>query len=147
MVDAENAGSVGTPAYTLWQHETGVDAINGSTINPIPSHFETAEIGMPVDEQQPSSAELRVGRLEPDFVQSGDMTVTIRGRENSRASVVSSTTRTFADTASTPPDETVKVQEIRRLMSFRFDSNTQGGNYEFGETLAHLEPSDDRVES
>ena len=147
MVDSENAGTLATPLYTLWQHETGVDKINGSNIDAIPSHFETAEIGMPVDEQQPSNKELRVARVEPDFVQSGPMTVSIRGRVNSKAAFVESAAKIIPQTAATPTDETVKLREIRRLMSFKFSSNVQGGNYEFGETLAHLEPAGERVES
>jgi len=147
MFDAENKGTFATPLYTLWQHETGVDKINISTINPIPSHFETAEIGMPVDDQQPQSAELRVERVEPDFVQSGDMTLTIKGRQNSKAPIVESVAQVFEETPTDSTDETVKIREIRRLMSFKFESNVQGGDYEFGETLGHVEPIDGRVES
>jgi len=147
MVDAENAGTLATPLYTLWQHETGVDKINGSAINAIPSHFETAEIGMPIDDQSPSNKELRVARMEPDFVQSGDMTVTIRGRVNSKAPFIESAAQTFADAPAETTDETVKFREVRRLMSFKFESNVQGGDYEFGETLAHVEPGQERVES
>lgn len=147
MVGAENVGTIGTPAYELWQHETGVDKIAGSNINAIPSSFETAEIGMPVDDQQPSNNELRVGRLEPDFVQSGNMTLTVKGRVNSKADVVESDPFTIFETASAPTEETVKLREIRRLMSFKFESNVQGGNYEFGETLAHIETTGERVES
>lgn len=147
MVGAENVGTFGSPLYTLWQHETGVDKIVQSQIDAIPSHFETAEIGMPTDDQQPNNAELRVARIEPDFVQAGPMTVTVKGRVNSKAPVVEASAATFEETAAASTDETVKLREIRRLMSFRFESNVQGGNYEFGETLAHVEPAGDRVES
>ena len=147
MVGNENVGTVGTPAYTLWQHETGVDKINGSTIDAIESFFETAEIGMPVDDQQPSNRTLRVARVEPDFVQVGNMTLNVRGRVNSKASVIEDAAQTFLATPVEPTDETVKLRQIRRLMSFKFTSNVQGGNYEFGETLAHIEQADERVES
>lgn len=147
MVDAENKGTFVAPLYTLWQHETGVDKINGSTIDAIPSHFETAEIGMPLDEGGPNNAELRVARVEPDFVQSGDMTLNVRGRVNSKAPFIEAAAATFTETPAAPTDETIKLREIRRLMSFKFSSNAQGGDYEFGETLAHVEPAGDRVES
>lgn len=147
MVGNENVGTIVSPTYELWQHETGVDKIAQSQIDAIPSHFETAEIGMPVDDQQPNNAEMRVARIEPDFVQSGPMEVTIKGRVNSKAPVVEAASATFQETAATPTDETVKLREIRRLMSFKFESNIQGGDYEFGETLAHMEPAGDRVES
>ena len=44
-------------------------------------------------------------------------------------------------------EETVKFKDIKRLMSFRFESNVAGGNYELGKTYAHIEPADGRVES
>jgi len=148
MIDAENVGTSVTPLYTLWQHETGVDQINGSVINPVPSHFETAEIGMPIGlGGQGSNLEMRVARVEPDFVQSGPMTLNVRGRVNSKAPFVEAAAETFEETPSAPTDETIKLREVRRLMSFRFSSNVQGGNYEFGETLGHLEPAGERVES
>lgn len=147
MVDAQNAGTIGTPLYTLWQHETGVDRVQMSTINPIESFFETAEIGMPVDDQQPNNKELRVARIEPDFVQAGPMTVNVRGRVNAKAPFIEDAAQTIVETASSGTEETVKMKTIRRLMSFKFTSNVQGGNYEFGETLAHVEPTGERLES
>lgn len=144
MVDADvTAGN----AFTLWQHETGVDEIDGTQINSIPSFFETAEIGMPVDSQQPSNAELRVARVEPDFVQTGEMTLNVRGRVNSKAPFVEDASQTFPEVAATGTDETIKLKTVRRLMSFKFTSDIQGGDYEFGETLAHLEQTGERVES
>jgi hypothetical protein len=147
LVDAENKNTFASPMYTLWQHETGVDKVNASEIDAIDSFFETAEIGMPVDQQQPSNFELRIERVEPDFVQSGDMTVSVRGRANSKAPFVESAAQTFAETPAESSDETVKFREVRRLMSFKFRSNVQGGDYEYGETLGHLDQADERIES
>ena len=131
---------------TLWQHETALDKIRASTISAIQSYFETHELSML--EQSSSSKSLRVARIEPDFVQVGDMTMQVNGRANSRAPLVLSATKTFSDTAATSTDETLKLKDgIRRLMSFRWESNVQGGNYEYGDTYAHMEPADGRVES
>jgi len=135
-----------TPGYTLWQHETGTDKIEMSNVQPIPSHYETAEISMLTGEQAQDKS-LRVARIEPDFVQSGPMTVTVKGRSNARASIQGGEVFTFQDTAATPTDQTVKTKEVRRLMSFRFESNVAGGDYEAGETLAHIEPADGRIET
>jgi hypothetical protein len=147
LVDADDVGAPGTDAFTLWQHETGVDEIDGSSIVAVESFFETAEIGMPVDEQQPSNMELRVARMEPDFVQSGDMTLNVRGRVNSKAPFVEDAAQTFLETPVESTDETIKLKTIRRLMSFKFTSNVVGGDYEFGETLAHLDVAGERTES
>lgn len=143
MVDVDLSA---TPGYTLWQHETATDKINGSNIDPIQSYFETAEIAL-VTQQQPLDKSFRVARVEPDFVQAQNMTLSVRGRANAKAPVIASPAQTFVQTAASGTEETIKLKEIRRLMSFRFESNIQGGDYEFGECLAHLEPADGRIES
>lgn len=131
---------------TLWQHETTKDKVENTKITAIPSHFETSEISM-ITAQQAMDKSLRVARVEPDFVQTGDMTMVVKGRMNARAPVVTDDSVTFADVAATGTDETLKLKTIRRLMSFRFESNVQGGDYELGEPIAHIEPADGRVES
>lgn len=131
-------------AYTLWQHEYGLDEINGSQINPIPSFFETGDISMTTS-QDPKSKSLRVSLIEPDFVQSGDMTVEITGRANARAPEVTSEARTITETASTPQEQVTFHKDIRREMRFKFTSNTLGGNYQMGQPLAHVEPADGTV--
>jgi len=55
--------------YSLWQHEYGVDELNGSTVNPIESYFETSDISVAAAEQSQNKS-LRVTLIEPDFVQS-----------------------------------------------------------------------------
>jgi hypothetical protein len=135
-----------TPAYTLWLHESGTDRIEASSVNPIQSFFSTNEISM-ITQEESIDKSLRVARIEPDFVQVGDMTVTVVGRQNSRAPFVDGPTFTFGDTAPLPEDQTIKLKEIARLMTFKFESNTVGGNYEMGESLAHIEPADGRIQS
>ena len=88
-----------------------------------------------------------MGRIEPDFVQTGDMTLTVRGRMNAKAPQVTEDPRTFVAEPTEGTDETIKLQSIKRLMSFRWESNTGGGDYEYGDTYVHLEPADGRVES
>ncbi len=71
----------------------------------------------------------------------------MKGRINARAPVVNGETFTFPDVATQGDEETVKVKEVQRLMSFRFESNTPGGDYEMGEPLAHIQPADGRIET
>lgn len=132
--------------YSLWQHETGTDKIDMSNVQPIPSFYETAEISL-LTQEQAIDKSIYVGRIEPDFVQAGDMTVTVKGRINARAPQNDGETFTFPAVAAQGDEETVKVKETKRLMSFRFESNTTGGHYEMGECFAHIEPSDGRVET
>lgn len=140
MADLVAVGST----YSLWQHEVGVDRVEGSDLQPIQSYFETADISMAVSES-PANKALRVARVEPDFVQVGDLQVQVKGRSNARAPEDTSATFTFPDTAADASQQTVPLKEVRRIMRFRFESNVVGGNYQLGQTLGHIEPADGRV--
>lgn len=130
--------------YTLWQHEYGVDELTGSTANPIESYFETSDISLAAAEQSQNKS-LRITMIEPDFVQSGPMTVTVTGRSNARSKEVRSESMEFPEVAATPPEQVVFFKEIRREMRFTFRSNTLGGDYQMGMCLAHIEPADGTV--
>jgi hypothetical protein len=137
---------VGGSTYRFWQHETGTDEISGSSVQPIRSYFETAPISLATMPDKPSNLSLRVERVEPDFVQTGDMTLTVVGSSNARASDIETVTKTFPVGPTTPEQQTVPFKDgVRRLMRFRFESNTSGGDYEMGECLGHIEPNDGRV--
>lgn len=131
--------------WTLWQHETGTDAINGTNVQPVLSSFTTNEYDMM---ETGIDKELRVDIVEPDLVQSGALTCTVVGRSNARASDLESQTQTFPD-MSNPPldanDQVVRFKTARRLMRFIFQSNTVGGDYYMGKTIAHIEPAGSRV--
>jgi len=130
----------GAPQYKFWVHEVGTDEIDGLTLNPIQSYFETADLCLPVTAQKNKA--LQVLMLEPDFVQSGDMTVAVHGRANARAPEVETEPMMFPETASTPQEQVVFFKTQRRELRFRFESNTLGGDYQMGLVLAHLQEGD-----
>lgn len=131
--------------YPYWQHETGTDAINGSSVQPIRSYFETGDISL-LTVDQPSSKSLRVERVEPDFVQAGDLSLTVKGSANSRAATESSETKVFPPGPTDADGQTVTFKDgVRRLMRFQFESNTAGGNYEMGNCIGHVGPNDARI--
>lgn len=146
MADNEIAPAPGT-AYSLWQHETGVDRIQGSSVEPVRSYFETHEISLLEMPEGGVNQGFHCERIEPDFVQIGDLTAQVKGRSNARSPQQEGEIFTFPDTASTPTEETVKTRDSFRLMSFRFESNAAGGDYEMGMTYAHIAPSEARIES
>ena len=129
--------------YKFWVHEVGVDEIDGLTLNPIQSYFETADLSLPVTAQVNKA--LQVLMIEPDFVQSGDMTVSVRGRANARAQEVNGDPMTFVADPQTPQEQVVFFKTQRRELRFRFESNTLGGDYQMGLVLGHLQPSDGTV--
>jgi hypothetical protein len=132
-----------TQPYNFWIHEVGTDAINGQSLQPILSYFETADISLPV--QQQINKALQVLIVEPDFVQSGDMTMQIRGRANARAPEVNGESKTIVQTPQTPQEQIIYFKEQRRELRFYFESNTLGGDYQMGLVLAHLQPADGTV--
>ena len=126
--------------YVVWQHEYGTDEINGTQIRPIQSFFETADMSLLVG-NNPQNMALRVEFIEPDFVQSGNMTVQITGRANAKSNEVTSAPRTIYATPTSREEQLVYFREIRREMRFRFESNTIGGNYQMGQIIGHVEPA------
>ena len=129
--------------YKFWVHEIGTDEVDELNTRPIRSYFETADISLPVQAQQNKG--LQVTLLEPDFVQTGDMTVAVHGRANARAPEVESDPVTLPATASTPQEQVIFLKEQRRELRFRFESNTVGGDYQMGLILAHVQPADGTV--
>jgi hypothetical protein len=129
--------------YKVWVHEIGHDAIDGQNIQPIMSFFETADLSLPVMQQVNNA--LQVLMLEPDFVQSGDMTVQVRGRANARSVEVNGEIKTIVQTPSIPQQQVIYFKEQRRELRFRFESNVIGGDYQMGICLGHLQPGDGTV--
>jgi hypothetical protein len=125
--------------YKVWQHEFGVDEVDGPTINPIKSFFETADLStLP----QGVDRYLRITQIEPDFVQVGDMTVEITGRANARAPEVTSSTVTFPASATQPYEQIVMLKEQRRELRVKFTSNALYGDYQMGQIIGHLDGGD-----
>ena len=53
--------------------------------------------------------------------------------------------KTITETATNEDEQIVRVKEQRRLLSFKFESNTADGDYQLGDTLAHIQPDDGRM--
>lgn len=129
--------------YKLWVHEVGTDEIDGLDIQPIYSFFETGDLSLPVMSQENKA--LQVLMLEPDFVQSGDMTVKVVGRANARSPEVETEEHVITETPQTPQEQVIYFKTQRRELRFRFASNTIGGDYQMGLILAHLRSGDGTV--
>lgn len=135
-----------TPAdrIGIWQHELGVDAVEGQNFTAIESYFETNDIGLVSGgPSQPSmvgeNVWLRLDRVEPDFIQSGPMYVQITGRPFAQDQDTTSDPYYFD-----PDTGKVDMREQRRELRIRFGSNVQGGNYETGKILLNADIGDVR---
>lgn len=134
--------SAGT--YTLWQHETGYDQIYLTDVDAIQSYFETYSVGtlggLVGTQQQPGdNLWTRLERIEPDFVQVGDMTVVVTGEGYADEAPVDSAPYTFS-----PNTLKIDMREQRREMRLRFESNTYNGTYQTGRVLLSLTTGDVR---
>ena len=130
--------------YTLWQHETGVDSIYLTNVDAVQSYFETYSIGtlggLVGSVQQPGdNLWTRLERIEPDFVQEGDMTVVVTGQGYADDTVVDSDPYVFS-----PGTLKIDMREQRREMRLRFESNTAGGTYQTGRVLLSITTGDVR---
>lgn len=141
MTGVTNQNGLG---FKVWRHEIGLDEIDGVTVNPIPSYFETSDLSLAVMNNQ--NRKLKISYIEPDFVQVGDMTVEVTGRANARAPTVTSNVVTFVDDpGSNPAAQIVPFKEQRREMRVKFSSNAVGGDYQMGQVLMHVEPGDGTI--
>lgn len=137
--EANSAGG-----YTLWQHETGVDSIYLTNVDAVQSYFETYNIGtlggLVGSVQQPGdNLWTRLERIEPDFVQQGDMSVVVTGQGYAEDTVVESDPYVFS-----PSTLKIDMREQRREMRLRFESNTAGGTYQTGRVLLSVTTGDVR---
>lgn len=130
--------------YPAWVHEVGYDRVVGSNVSAIQSYFQTADVSWCADGpmQQQWNGEDRwveVSRIEPDFNQTGDMTVTVQGRDYAKSGQENRVSKTFS-----PSTEKVDLKTQARQMRLKFESNTQGGFYEMGQTLVAMQTGDGR---
>lgn len=130
--------------YILWQHETGTNEVYTTSVNAIDSWFETNVIGARTGlvgsvDQPGDNVWTRIERIEPDFVQVGDMTVVVTGSGYADEPPSDSDPYTFA-----PDTLKVDMKEQRREMRLRFRSNTQNGDFFMGRVLLSLDTGDVR---
>lgn len=130
--------------YTLWQHESGVDAVLTTTVNAVQSYFETNNLGWvtggPGNPQLSGENRwLRLERVEPDFVQYGDMNLFVTGNGYAKSEQVTTGPYVFS-----PDTLKIDMREQRRELRLKFESNTYNGDYYMGRVLLSAEMGDER---
>jgi hypothetical protein len=128
--------------FMVWQHEHDVNEIDGQFITAVPSFFETADMSFLATPGNGRSKWIHVDSIEPDFVQSGNMTVQLTGRANAKAVEVPGPERTIFAQPTTPYEQVVSFKEERRELRFKFTSNTINGDYQMGQVIAHIGEAD-----
>jgi hypothetical protein len=129
---------------TLWQHEIGTDEVIFESSNAIDSFFQTSDLGFvaggpaqtaPVGE----NFWVNLERVEPDFIQEGEMTLQVTGRPYAQSSDVPSQEYPFD-----PNTGKIDMRQQRREIRLRFRSNVSGGNYQMGKVLLSVTLGDVR---
>jgi len=133
-----------TDFVCLWQHEYGTDEIKGVNSNAIESYFETSDLGWVAGgPSQPSPVGdnrwLRLERVEPDLILSGEMDLYITGRPYAQSQ--DETTGPYTFDSST---NKIDMKEQRRELRLRFVSNVSGGNYQLGKVVLNADIGDVR---
>ena len=144
---APSAGDTAYPVingYTMWQHEYGVDQTDIDGTLAVQSSVTTCDIswvGGDPSQDTPRGVNRRIHlrRIEPDFLQTGDMTLQVIGRKFARGEEALSNVFTFG-----PDDGKVDLRIENRESRLKFESNTVGGNFEMGRILVTAEHGDER---
>jgi hypothetical protein len=129
---------------SLWQHEIGTDAVQNTTVLAIESFFETNDLGwVSGGPSQPSpigeNKWIHLERLEPDFLQEGEMQLFVTGRPFAQ-----SEDKTTGPYVFEPDTNKIDLREQRRELRLKFVSNVAGGNYQVGKILIDADTGDVR---
>jgi hypothetical protein len=119
----------------VYQHEIGTDEIDGQNVLAIQSYFETSDLGLVTGGPSQPSMEglnrwLRLERVEPDFIMTGDMNLYVTGRPYAQVEDKTSDPYVFG-----PNTNKIDMKEQRRELRLKFESNEAGGNYQMGRVL------------
>ena len=130
--------------YAIWQHEFGLNQVSFSSETAVQSNFTTADIswvgGTPsADSTTGVNRRMHLRRVEPDFVQGGEMTMTVLGRKFARGDITTSEPFMFS-----PETGKIDMRIEHREMKLQFESNVIDGNYEMGRILITAEYGDER---
>lgn len=138
----------GETTYALWQHEFGWDKIIGFNTQAIKSNFTTAMFSLPGGGWPAAQGERRdkntlLFRVEPDFVQSGNMSVTVIARNTPKGADTTLETKDFSNTTGYVDFDKFDGRMVR----LQFESNVQNGYYIMGNPLIHVQEGSSRYEA
>lgn len=128
----------------IYQHEIGVDSIDGQNVEAIESYFETNDLGWVSGGPSQPTMEginkwLRLERVEPDFLLEGEMDLYITGRPYAQSDDATTGPYTFDSTTNK-----IDMKEQRRELRLRFVSNVAGGDYQLGKVVLNADIGDVR---
>ena len=131
--------------FNIWQHEFGQNQVNLNTEEAVYSSITTSDIswltGNPSQEaRQGVNRRMHLRRVEPNFLQTGPMEMTILGRKFAGGQNEQDSGPYFFNQDTGKIDLRVEY----RLVRLKFVSNYINGNYEMGRNLITAEFGDER---
>lgn len=129
---------------SLWQHEVGTNAVKGQNVSAIRSSFETNDLGLIAGGPSQSSMVgdnfwLHLERMEPDFLQDGEMELYVTGRPFAQKEDKTTGPYVFG-----PDTGKVDLREQRRELRLIFVSDVLDGNYQLGRIMLSADVGDVR---
>lgn len=132
--------------FKSWQHEYGVDKLDDGLQLAIESYFETPNISYIAEGVLGGNSWsglnrwTRLIRLEPDFVQAGNLDITVKGRTFAMGDDLTETSYIYDPSAS----QKIDIRKQFRQLRIKISSNVVGGDYYQGECLMELAEGDVR---
>lgn len=134
--------------YNLWEHEQGTDEVNGPNAVSVNSYYTTAAISA-LKSNPPQDATTSIELLEPDYLLSGNMSVTVLKQNNANAPVAQGSSVTLQPTptgaatsatqASSALNQVVPLKDTARILRLQIQSNVLGGTYQAGQSFIHIQ--------
>jgi len=131
--------------FTIWQHEYGQNAVGLNTETAVYSSITTSDIGWLTGNPSQDglvgvNRRMHLRRVEPNFLQTGTMSMTILGRKFA-SSPMEEDSGPYYFTQDTGK---IDLRVEHRLIRLKFESNEINGNYEMGRNLITCEFGDER---
>lgn len=136
-------------SYSAWVHEVGVDQNYNGNLTALDSFCETGNVAWcalaPDAQWKGIDRQVLLKRIEPDLLQTGDMTLDIKGREFARSNVAMNAGNNGNPYQIAENTTFITTLEQRRELTLKFRSNVVGGYYEMGNTLLEIDIGDVRA--
>ena len=148
ITSATTAGTLVYPitgGYTIWQHEHGLNQVTPTAELAVYSSITTNDIswltGSPSENAlQGINRRMHLRRVEPNFLQSGTMSMTILGRKFASGQYEENSGPYYF----TQETGKIDLRVEHRLIRLKFESNDINGNFEMGRNLITAEFGDER---
>jgi hypothetical protein len=134
-----------TGGYSIWQHEFGLNMSTLGTEEAVYSSITTSDIswltGSPSgDNPVGVNRRMHLRRIEPNFLQSGTMALTILGRKFAGGQNEENSGPYYF----TQETGKIDLRVEHRLIRLKFESNEIDGNFEMGRNMITAEFGDER---